>query len=151
MENKNNIIITSKEINLMNNNKDTNDETNKEINAQIYFHHNITIKIDEKNITVLDLKNQIGRNLSLKSNEYQLFISQSLLDDSYNKILIKNLVENFKTNIFIIKSNKNAFDIQKQLQDYEKYLSNSISMKEEEIQVFNLEYERLKNDLKNMS
>lgn len=137
--------------------KNPNTTTNKENNQKIIekkikinFVHEVSIKIEDKNLTVLDIRKQISKKLLLKANEYELFISNYKLEDVHNKMLIFNLFNQFKTNIFIIRSFKNIFDIQKQLKEYDTFLSNKLIEKEEEIKNFNAEYQKLVDDLNNL-
>lgn len=127
-----------------------NDEKIIEKKIKINFIHSLSIEMEDQNFTVLDIKKQISKKLLLKTNEYDLFISNFKLDEIHNKLTISTLFKQFNTNIFTIKSFKNIFDIQKQLKDYDNYLTNKLIEKEEEIRNFNSEYEKLLNDLSNL-
>ena len=62
--------------------------------------------------------------------------------------MIKSLIDKYKINVIDIKTYKSIFDIQKQLNIYEKFLEKKIIQKEDEIQKLKNETSSLYNDLK---
>ena len=67
-----------------------------------------------------------------------------------NEILILSLLNKYNTNKITIKTFKSIFDIKNQLNNYEKLLTKNISLKDNEINLLNIEYDNIKKDLQNI-
>ena len=97
-----------------------------------------------------ELRNEISKNYFISDDEYELFIGSKNINNESNNTLVTNLFEKYKSNNIIIKTNKNIFDLQNQLNSYDNFLTKKISLKTEEINLLSEEIESLKNDLKNI-
>ena len=115
--------------------------------VKIYIIHTIDLNFVDKDITLFRLKKQINQKLFLKEEEYSLFIDENDITNLSKKTLISELIDRYKDNKIIIKSDKNIFDIQKQINDYNNFLSEKINSKEKEIQLLKNQQESLINDL----
>ena len=102
------------------------------------------------NMTLFDIKNNINKKYNIHEYGYELFINDIPISHLENEVLIKSLLNKYNSNQIIIKAFKNVFDIQKELNNYEIFLSNNISLKDNEINLLNIEYENIKNDLQNI-
>ena len=115
--------------------------------VKIYIIHTIDLNFVDKDITLFRLKKQINQNLFLKEEEYNLYINGNDITNLSKKTLINELIDQYKDNKIIIKSDKNIFDIQKQINDYNNFLSEKINSKEKEIQLLKNQKESLLKDL----
>ena len=147
--NNNNIIINN--INNINENNDNinniiinneNEDENVIINAT--YTHKINLKFHE-NATLFDLKTQISKNFLIREEEYELFLGENSLSKVNNKKLLNEIINQFKTKEFKIKSYKNIFDLKTQLLDYNEYLEKSIKEKQKEIENFKKDYKEILN------
>ena len=109
--------------------------------------HTIDLNFVDKDITLFRLKKQINQKLFLKEEEYNLYINGNDITNLSKKTLINELIDQYKDNKIIIKSDKNIFDIQKQINDYNNFLLEKINSKEKEIQLLKNQQESLINDL----
>ena len=116
---------------------------NDKIKAKIIFIYDITIDIQNPNYTLLDLKHNINKSYSIQENEYYLLIGEKEINNLPNDTCIHTLLKKYNESKITIKSYKNSFDIEKQLNDYEKILEKKISAANDEINSLNLEYEKL--------
>ena len=116
---------------------------NDKIKANIIFTYDITIDIQNPNYTLLDLKHNINKSYSIQENEYYLLIGEKEINNLPNDTCIHTLLKKYNESKITIKSYKNSFDIEKQLNDYEKILEKKISAANDEINSLNLEYEKL--------
>ena len=148
-ENNNNIIINN--INNINENNDNinniiinneNEDENVIINAT--YTHKINLNFPE-NATLFDLKTQISKNFLIREEEYELFLGENSLSKVNNKKLLNEIINQFKTKEFKIKSYKNIFDLKTQLLDYNEYLEKSIKEKQKEIENFKKDYKEILN------
>ena len=130
-------------------NQQINKETNTDIKIHLNYSYYVKINISEK-MTLSELKNEISKNYFISDNEYELFIGSKNINNESNNTLVTNLFEKYKSNNIIIKTNKNIFDLQNQLNSYDNFLTKKISLKTEEINLLSEEIESLKNDLKNI-
>ena len=130
-ENKNNIIINNE-----------NEDENVIINAT--YTHKINLNFPE-NATLFDLKTQISKNFLIREEEYELFLGENSLSKVNNKKLLNEIINQFKTKEFKIKSYKNIFDLKTQLLDYNEYLEKSIKEKQKEIENFKKDYKEILN------
>ena len=115
--------------------------------VKIYIIHTIDLNFVDKDITLYKLKKQINQKLFLKEEEYNLYINGNDITNLSKKTLINELIDQYKDNKIIIKSDKNIFDIQKQINDYNNFLSEKINSKEKEIQLLKNQQESLLKDL----
>ena len=144
-ENNNNIIINN--INNINENNDNNNNNNIIINNEnedeniiinTIYTHKINLNFPE-NATLFDLKTQISKNFLIREEEYELFLGENSLSKVNNKKLLNEIINQFKTKEFKIKSYK------KQLLDYNEYLEKSIKEKQKEIENFKKDYKEILN------
>jgi len=150
-ENNNNIIINN--INNINENNDNNNNNNIIINNEnedeniiinTIYTHKINLNFPE-NATLFDLKTQISKNFLIREEEYELFLGENSLSKVNNKKLLNEIINQFKTKEFKIKSYKNIFDLKTQLLDYNEYLEKSIKEKQKEIENFKKDYKEILN------
>ena len=99
-------------------------------------------------MTLYKFKKEINKNLFLKEEEYFLFIKDTDITNLPKKTLIQELINKYKDNKIIMKSYKNIFDIQKQLKNYDNFLSEKILQKNNEIQSLQNEQEKITKELK---
>ena len=102
------------------------------------------------NITLFDVKNKINSLFNIHEYEYELFINEIPISHLEDEVVIGPLLNKYNTNKIILKAYKNIFDIQNDLNNYEHFLSNNISLKNNEINKLNIEYENIKKDLQNL-
>ena len=126
-------------------NNSNNIQKSDKVNINII--HTIDLNFVDKDITLFRLKKQISQKLFLKEEEYSLFIDENDITNLSKKTLINELIDQYKDSKIIIKSDKNIFDIQKQINDYNNFLSEKINSKEKEIQLLKNQQESLINDL----
>ena len=116
----------------------------------------ITIKFDllskkfNSNMTVFDLKNYVNIKFHIQEFEYEISIGETPINNVSNDTLIASLINKYNVNNIIVKSYKSILDVNKELTNYENFLSKKISFKEEEIKLLSLENEKLKQDLNNI-
>ena len=130
-------------------NKIVNEDNNNDIKVCLAFNYNIIIKTTEK-MTLSELKNAIRKNYFISDDEYEIFIGEKNINNESNNITVFKLFEKYKSNDINIKSNKNIFDLQNQLNSYDNFLAKKISLKSDEINLLAKEIENLKNDLSNI-
>ena len=126
--------------------KKSNDQDSDKVKINIIY----TINIDSSNkdMTLYKFKKEINKNLFLKEEEYFLFIKDTDITNLPKKTLIQELINKYKDNKIIMKSYKNIFDIQKQLKNYDNFLSEKILQKNNEIQSLQNEQEKITKELK---
>ena len=122
---------------------------NNDIKVQLAFNYNIKLKIHEK-MTLSELRNEISKNYFISEDEYEIFIGENKIDNESNKVHVLKLFEKYNSNNINIKTYKNIFDLQNKLDSYDNFLTKNISLKTEEINLLNKEYENLINDLNNI-
>ena len=81
----------------------------------------------------------------IREEEYELFLGENSLSKVNNKKLLNEIINQFKTKEFKIKSYKNIFDLKTQLLDYNEYLEKSIKEKQKEIENFKKDYKEILN------
>ena len=96
---------------------------------------------------MLSLKDYINNKYSLQEYEYEVFIGENNINDYPDTTLILFLLNKYKTDSITIKTFKNAFDAQNQLNDYEQFLEKQILLKDEDIKSISLEVSKLMDDL----
>ncbi len=102
------------------------------------------------NMTLLDLKKKINIKFNIHEYEYEILINEIPISNLSNEILILSLLNKYNTNKITIKTFKSIFDIQNELNNYEKLLTKNISLKDNEINLLNIEYDNIKKDLQNI-
>ena len=117
---------------------------------KLTFIYDLVISNQNRNMTLSEIKALIRKNYSLKENEYKLFIGNNSVNNLSNSTSIKDLLNLYKDNKIIIKTFKYIIDIQKEINDYERFLNNKILLKSEEIKLLNTEYENIFKDLKSI-
>ena len=124
----------------------SNNNNSEKIKAKIIFKYDQKI-ISTPKFTLSDLKNEINRAYSLHEKEYHLLIGENNITDLPNDTDINTLLAKYNDKKIVIKSFKNTIDIEKQLNDYENILSKQISIKNDEINLLKIEYEKIMQDL----
>ena len=144
MENKE----SPKNSNIFNN---TNKEYPNNINLKMKFLYDLIIKNPNKNLTLSDLRKEINRHYFLNENEYELLIGEKTLDKNIsNDFSVFDIINKYKDNKITIKTFKNIFDTQKQINNYEHFLDNNILKKTDEIKSLDIEYSNFIKDLNNI-
>ena len=126
--------------------KKNNDQDFNKVKVNIMY----TINFDSSNkdMTLYKFKKEINKNLFLKEEEYFLFIKENDITNLPKKTLIQEIINKYKDNKIIMKSYKNIFDIQKQLSNYDNFLSQKLLKKNNEIQSLEHEQENITKELK---
>ena len=117
------------------------------IKTHIIFINETKINGINSDFSLLSLKNYINNKYSLQEYEYEVFIGENNINDYPDTTLILFLIDKYKTNSITIKTFKNAFDAQNQLNDYEQFLEKQILLKDEDIKSISLEVSKLMDDL----
>ena len=130
------------------NNLKNNDNNNSNLTTKIIVKFDFIKKESNLNMSLFDLKCYINTKLHMQEYEYELFIEEIPLNNFPNDTLIANILNKYNVNKIVIKAFKTIFDVQNILNNYEKYLINKISSKEDEIKMFKAEGEKIKEDLK---
>ena len=120
---------------------------NEKIKAKIIFKYDQKIEISTPKFTLSDLKDEINKAYSIQDNEYYLLIGENNITDLPNDTDINTLLAKYNEKKIVIKTFKNTIDIEKQLNDYENILSKQISIKNDEINLLKIEYEKIMQDL----
>ena len=117
------------------------------IKAHIIFINETIINGLNSDFSLLSLKKYINSKYSLQEYEYEVFIGENNINNYPDTTLILFLLNKYKANSITIKTYKNAFDAQNQLNDYEQFLEKQISLKDEDIKSISLEGKKLMDDL----
>ena len=117
------------------------------LESKIIFTYDLIIKDFNSTYTLQDLKNYIIANYSNQDLNYELLIDENPINNLPNDTLIPDLLNKYNTNIITLKSSKTSNDILNQLNHYQNYLTKNISLKENKINLINLEYRKLMEDL----
>ena len=137
--------------NINNINKGLNQkESNSIFKSKILIKYDFAIKDSNTNMTLLDLKKEINKKFNIKEDEYELFIGEHSLKLLSNEIPIVSLLNKYKINNIKIQSYKTILDSKRDIINYENILSKKISLKDDEIKMLNVEYEKIKEDLNNI-
>ena len=126
---------------------DLKEEKYDKLDFKLISTYNLIINHSDINMTISELRKQINKNYSLKENEYQLLIGNYSINTLSNDTLVVDLLNKYKNNNIIIKTHKNIYDLQKQIIDYENFLTKNILIKNDEISSLNSEYENIIKDL----
>lgn len=117
------------------------------LKSKIFFIYDSDIKDFNSKYTLKDLKNYINTKYSNQDFDYELLIDKTPIKNLPDNTLILELLNKSNTNIIKLKTYKNSFDVLKQLNNYEKYLTENILLKDEEIKLIGVEYKKLTDDL----
>ena len=124
-----------------------NNVNNDKLKLKLLFIYDLNLVIKDKKMNISDLKYQINKSYSIQDDEYELFIGETCISNMPNDTPILNILNDHKDNKIRIKSFKNLFDIQDQVNEYENFLKRTISLKDEEMALLNNETEKLLQDL----
>ena len=125
-------------------------ESNSIFKSKIIIKYDFAIKDSNSNMTLLDLKKEINKKFNIKEDEYELFIGEHSLKLLSNEIPIVSLLNKYKINNIKIQSYKTILDSKRDIINYENILTKKISLKDDEIKMLNVEYEKIKEDLENI-
>lgn len=129
------------------NDNNVNNKNNDKLKLKMLFIYDLNLVIKDKKMNISDLKYQINKNYSIQDDEYELFIGETCISNMPNDTPILNILNDHKVDKIRIKSFKNLFDIQDQVNEYENFLKRTISLKDEEMALLNNETEKLLQDL----
>ena len=132
------------------NDNNINSKNNDKFKLKIFFIYDLKLMIKDKKMNISDLKYQINKNYSIQDDEYELYIGETCINYMTNDTPILNILNEHKVNEIRIKSCRNIFDIQDQINEYENFLIRTISLKDEDIALLNNEIEKLLKDLNNI-
>jgi hypothetical protein len=124
-----------------------NNVNNDKLKLKMLFIYDLNLVIKDKKMNISDLKYQINKSYSIQDDEYELFIGETCISNMPNDTPILNILNDHKVDKIRIKSFKNLFDIQDQVNEYENFLKRTISLKDEEMALLNNETEKLLQDL----
>ena len=124
-----------------------NNVNNDKLKSKLLFIYDLNLVIKDKKMNISDLKYQINKSYSIQDDEYELFIGETCISNMPNDTPILNILNDHKVDKIRIKSFKNLFDIQDQVNEYENFLKRTISLKDEEMALLNNETEKLLQDL----
>ena len=132
------------------NDNNVNIKNNEKLKLKFFFIYDLKLMIKDKKMNISDLKYQINKSYSIQDDEYELFIDETCISDMSNDTPILNILNDHKVDKIKIKSFKNLFDIQDQVNEYENFLKRTISLKDEDMALLNNETEKLLQDLNNI-
>ena len=150
MENKKTPKINSISISSGNDNNVNSSNNSDKFKLNFFFIYDLKLIITDKKMNISDLKYQINKNYSIQDDEYELYIGETCINNMANDTPILNILNEHKVNKIRIKSCRNLFDIQDQINEYENFLIRTISLKDEDIALLNNEIEKLLKDLNNI-
>ena len=127
-----------------------NNVNNDKLKLKLLFIYDLNLVIKDKKMNISDLKYQINKNYSIQDDEYELYIGETCINYMPNDTPILNILNDHKVKKIRIKSCRNIFDIQDQINEYENFLIRTISLKDEDITLLNNEHENLLKDLNNI-
>ena len=144
------IDINYSSLNINKNKGHNQKESNSIFKSKIIIKYDFAIKDSNSNMTLLDLKKEINKKFNIKEDEYELFIGEHSLKLLSNEIPIVSLLNKYKINNIKIQSYKTILDSKRDIINYENILTKKISLKDDEIKMLNVEYEKIKEDLDNI-
>ena len=130
-------------------NLNENKNTSNDIKINLAYIYDMNVKITEK-MTLNELIVEINKNYFLSEDEYEILIGENVISNVSNNTLVLKLLEKYKSNNIKIKTFKNIFDLQNQLNSYDNFLSKNISLKTDDIKLLKEEYSNILNDLNNI-
>ncbi len=140
---------SSENYNKINLEKDKNNNTNI-VKTKLIIKYNLIKKELNPNVILSDLKKFINTNFNMHEHDYELYIGENSINNLPDDTPVSKLINKYNLNNITIKSYKNAFDIKNELNKYETFLANNISLKDDEIDLIKTEYENINKDLKDM-
>ena len=129
------------------NDNNVNSKNTDKLKLKLLFIYDLKLMLKDKKMNISDLKYQINKSYSIQNDEYELYIGETCINDMTNDTPILNILNEHKVNEIRIKSCRNIFDIQDQINEYENFLIRTISLKDEDIAMLNNEHEKLLQDL----
>ena len=149
---KSNINIFPQNLSNMNiiNDNSKEKEKNSIMNTRIILIYDFIKKESNKDMTLFDLKKYINTKFHMQDYEYELFIGEHNINYLSNDTIILNLLNQYNYNKIIIKAFKNVIEILNELNNYEKFLTKKILLKDDEINKLKEEYHKIDEDLKNI-
>jgi len=124
-----------------------NSKNNDKLKMKLLLIYDLKLMLKDKKMNISDLKQQINKSYSIQDDEYDLYIGETCINNLPNDSLIFNILNEHKDNKIRIKSVKNIFDIQDQVNEYENFLKRTISLKDKDMELLNSEHEKLLKDL----
>ena len=132
-------------------NDENDDDKNNMLEIKLDIIYEFILKESGLNMTLLDLKKYINFNFHLNENEYALYIGDKNISNLPQETLISNIINKNNINNIKIKTFKTIFDVNKELDKYEKFLTNNISLKNDDINRLIKEYNDFKEELDNIT
>jgi len=124
-----------------------NSRNNNKLHMKLFLIYDIKLIVKDKKMNISDLKQEINKSYSVQDDEYDLYIGETCINNLPNDSPILNILNDHKDNKIRIKSEKNIFDIQDQVNKYENFLKRTISLKDKDMELLNSEHEKLLKDL----
>lgn len=124
-----------------------NSRNNNKLHMKLFLIYDLKLIVKDKKMNISDLKQEINKSYSVQDDEYDLYIGETCINNLPNDSPILNILNDHKDNKIRIKSEKNIFDIQDQVNKYENFLKRTISLKDKDMELLNSEHEKLLKDL----
>jgi hypothetical protein len=140
---------SSENFNKINEPKNQNNNSNL-LKTKLIISYDLVKKELNSNIVLSDLKKFINTNFNLNEIKYELYIGENSINNLPDDTSILNLINKYNLNKVTIRSFKNVFDVKNELNTYETFLTKNITLKNDEIDLIQKEYENIKKDLQNM-
>ena len=140
---------SSENFNKINVPKNQNNNSNL-LKTKLIIKYDLVKKELNSNISLSDLKKFINFNFNMNENKYELYIGENSINNLPDDTSILNLINKYNLNQITIKSFKNIFDVKNELNTYETFLTKNITLKNDEIDLIQKEYENIQKDLQNM-
>ena len=130
-------------------NDENNEDNNNLFGLKLIILFEFEMKELSLNMTLIDLKKYINLKFHLQDYEYILFIGKNNINNLPQDTLVSDIVNKFNVNKITIKTFKNIFDVHKELDKYEYFLTNNISLKNDDINMLINEYKNIKEEINN--
>ena len=130
-------------------NDENNEDNNNLFGLKLIILFEFEMKELSLNMTLIDLKKYINLKFHLQDYEYILFIGKNNINNLPQDTLVSDIVNKFNVNKITIKTFKNIFDVHKELDKYEYFLANNISLKNDDINMLINEYKNIKEEINN--
>ena len=124
-----------------------NSRNNNKLHMKLFLIYDLKLIVKDKKMNISDLKQEINKSYSVQDDEYDLYIGETCINNLPKDSPILNILNDHKDNKIRIKSEKNIFDIQDQVNEYENFLKRTISLKDKDMELLNSEHEKLLKDL----
>ena len=124
-----------------------NSRNNNKLHMKLFLIYDLKLIVKDKKMNISDLKQEINKSYSVQDDEYDLYIGETCINNLPKDSPILNILNDHKDNKIRIKSEKNIFDIQDQVNKYENFLKRTISLKDKDMELLNSEHEKLLKDL----